>query len=161
MTSIYPFSAQLNGGEKCELESFRGNVLLIVNTASRCSFTQQYHGLEQLQQQYHRRGFDVLAFPCNQFGGQEPEDDEHIRNFCDLKFNISFPLFTKINVNGEEAHPLFIYLKQACPGFLGTKKIKWNFTKFLVDKNGEVVKRYAPTVKPRAIANDIESLLSN
>ncbi|MBY6185495.1 glutathione peroxidase [Marinobacter hydrocarbonoclasticus] len=157
--NIYQFSADLNNGESQSLENFRGKVLLVVNTASACGFTPQYEGLQQLQAEYGERGFSVLAFPCNQFGSQESGDDESIRSFCDLTFNISFPLFSKIDVNGPNAHPLYQWMKSKKGGWLGAN-IKWNFTKFLVDGEGRVVERYAPTTKPESIAGDIEKLLS-
>ncbi len=157
--TIYQFDAQLSGGETQSLEAYRGKVLLIVNTASACGFTPQYQGLQWLQEQYGDQGFTVLAFPCNQFGGQESGDDASIREFCDLKFQIRFPLFAKIDVNGDQAHPLFRWLKTRKGGWLGSN-IKWNFTKFLVDKEGRVVERYAPTTKPESIAGDIEKLLA-
>jgi glutathione peroxidase len=133
--------------------------LLIVNTASKCGFTPQYTGLESLQQQYGTRGFSVLAFPCNQFGAQEPGTETEIQSFCEMNYQTTFPLFSKIEVNGAASHPLFTHLKEHAPGVLGSKRIKWNFTKFLVNQQGEVVKRYAPSTKPEAIAADIEALL--
>jgi glutathione peroxidase len=133
--------------------------LLIVNTASKCGFTPQYTGLESLQQQYGTRGFSVLAFPCNQFGAQEPGTETEIQSFCEMNYQTTFPLFSKIEVNGAASHPLFTHLKEQAPGVLGSKRIKWNFTKFLVNQQGEVVKRYAPSTKPEAIAADIEALL--
>ncbi|MBY5920433.1 glutathione peroxidase [Ferrimonas balearica] len=157
--NIYQFNAQLSSGENQSLEAYRGQVLLVVNTASACGFTPQYQGLQTLQQQYGEQGFSVLAFPCNQFGEQESGDDASIREFCDLKFNISFPLFAKIEVNGSQAHPLYGWLKSQKGGWLGSN-IKWNFTKFLVDREGRVVERYAPTTKPESIAGDIEKLLA-
>ena len=134
-------------------------MLLIVNTASKCGFTPQYTGLESLQKTYSANGFSVLAFPCNQFGGQEPGTEQEIESFCDLNYQTSFPLFSKIEVNGASSHPLFTHLKSEAPGVLGSKRIKWNFTKFLVNQQGQVVKRYAPSTKPEAIAKDIEALL--
>ncbi|MBY6223351.1 glutathione peroxidase [Ferrimonas balearica] len=157
--NIYQFSADLNGGEPKSLEAYRGKVLLVVNTASACGFTPQYEGLQKLQNEYGERGFSVLAFPCNQFGNQESGDDEAIRGFCDLRFNIDFPLFSKIDVNGNKAHPLFEWLKAEKGGWLGDN-IKWNFTKFLVDREGRVVERFAPTTKPESIAGAIEKLLA-
>ena len=159
MTTVMDFSAVLANGEPKNLSDSQGKVLLIVNTASKCGFTPQYTGLESLHQTYGERGFSVLAFPCNQFGGQEPGTDADIQSFCDLNYQTSFPLFSKIEVNGAASHPLFAHLKQAAPGLLGSQRIKWNFTKFLVNQQGEVVKRYAPTATPEAIAPDIEALL--
>ena len=159
MTTVLDFSAARANGKDTALSEFGGKVLLIVNTASKCGFTPQYEGLESLQKSYGERGFSVLAFPCNQFGGQEPGNEAEIQSFCDLNYQTSFPLFRKIEVNGSASHPLFIYLKEQSPGVLGSKRIKWNFTKFLVNQQGEVVKRYSPSTKPEAIASDIEALL--
>lgn len=159
MTNIYQFSAQNINNETVELNQFSDKVLLIVNTASGCGFTPQYEGLQKLYAQLSDQGFEVLAFPCNQFKQQESGNNEEIKEFCDLRFNIKFPLFDKIEVNGDKAHPLFNYLKQQAPGILGSKSIKWNFTKFLVNRQGEVIKRYAPTTKPEDITADIEKLL--
>ena len=159
MTTVLDFSAARANGEDTALSEFGGKVLLIVNTASKCGFTPQYEGLESLQKSYGERGFSVLAFPCNQFGGQEPGSEAEIQSFCDLNYQTSFPLFRKIEVNGSASHPLFIHLKEQSPGVLGSKRIKWNFTKFLVNQQGEVVKRYSPSTKPEAIASDIEALL--
>jgi len=153
------FSATLNNGNEVALGDYAGKVLLIVNTASKCGFTPQYTGLESLQKTYSANGFSVLAFPCNQFGGQEPGTEQDIESFCDLNYQTTFPLFSKIEVNGASSHPLFTHLKSEAPGVLGSKRIKWNFTKFLINQQGEVVKRYAPSTKPEAIAKDIESLL--
>ena len=159
MTTVMDFSAVLANGEPKNLNDYQGKVLLIVNTASKCGFTPQYTGLESLHQTYGERGFSVLAFPCNQFGGQEPGSEEEIQSFCDLNYQTSFPLFSKIEVNGAASHPLYAHLKEQAPGVLGSQRIKWNFTKFLVNQEGEVVKRYAPSTKPEAIASDIEALL--
>ena len=159
MTTVMDFSAVLANGEPKNLNDYQGKVLLIVNTASKCGFTPQYTGLESLHQTYGERGFSVLAFPCNQFGGQEPGSEEEIQSFCDLNYQTSFPLFSKVEVNGAASHPLYAHLKEQAPGVLGSKRIKWNFTKFLVNQQGEVVKRYAPSTKPEAIASDIEALL--
>jgi len=153
------FSATLNNGNEVALGDYAGKVLLIVNTASKCGFTPQYTGLESLQKTYSANGFSVLAFPCNQFGGQEPGTEQDIESFCDLNYQTTFPLFSKIEVNGASSHPLFTHLKSEAPGVLGSKRIKWNFTKFLINQQGEVVKRYAPSTKPEAIAKDIEALL--
>lgn len=156
---IYQFSANDTSGQSIDLAQFKNKVMLIVNTASDCGFTPQYEGLQDLYQKYQPEGFEVLAFPCNQFKQQEKGNDAEIKQFCDLRFNIKFPLFSKIEVNGKNAHPLFDFLKSEAPGLLGSKGIKWNFTKFLVNKKGEVVKRYAPTTKPGAIESDIKNLL--
>lgn len=157
--SVYEFQAQTLQGKTVSLGEYQGKVLLIVNTASACGFTPQYAGLEDLHKQFAAQGFSVLAFPCNQFGQQEKGDATQIQQFCDLNFNISFPLFEKIDVKGANAHPLFRYLTKTKPGFLGTESIKWNFTKFLVNQQGQVVKRYGSVTKPEAIAADIKALL--
>ncbi|AJK46974.1 glutathione peroxidase [Burkholderia plantarii] len=159
MSTLYSFSANALGGGEVSLDAYRGQVLLIVNTASECGFTPQYAGLQQLHERFGARGLAVLGFPCNQFGGQEPGDAAQIGAFCEQRFGVTFPLFEKIDVKGEHAHPLFRYLTDEVPGLLGTKMIKWNFTKFLVDRSGDVVKRYAPQTKPDEIAEDIEKLL--
>jgi glutathione peroxidase len=157
--NIYDFQANLLDGTPADLSRWRGQVLLIVNTASECGFTPQYAGLEQLNQQFKDRGFAVLGFPCNQFGKQEPGTATDIGAFCEKNYGVSFPMFSKIDVNGDEAHPLYKHLKAQAPGVLGTQGIKWNFTKFLINKDGSVFKRYAPQTKPEEIATDIESLL--
>jgi len=162
--TIYEFSAPLLDGREVCLDQFRGRVLLIVNTASRCGFTSQYEGLEQLYRAYRERGFAVLGFPCNQFGAQEPGTEAEIGAFCQKNFGVSFPLFSKINVNGPQAHPLYVFLKRSQPGalsFLFGGGIQWNFTKFLVDRKGRVVARYASSTKPKALAGKIEKLLNN
>lgn len=146
-------------GSETDLSPFAGKVLLIVNTASRCGFTPQYEGLEALYRKYRDRGFAVLAFPCNQFGAQEPGDAEEIASFCKLNYDVSFPIFGKIDVNGDDAAPLYRQLKQEAKGLLGSEGIKWNFTKFLIDRAGRVVERYAPTTTPEAIEQDIARLL--
>jgi len=156
---IYQFSALNNVGETIELTSYKNKVMLIVNTASDCGFTSQYKGLQDLYQKHQTQGLEVLAFPCNQFNGQEKGSNEEIKQFCDLRFNVKFPLFSKIDVNGDNTHPLFKFLKSQATGLLGSRRIKWNFTKFLVNKEGKVIKRYAPTTKPEAIESDIEKLL--
>jgi glutathione peroxidase len=158
-TSLYQFNVNNNQGQSVSLSTYQDKVLLIVNTASNCGFTPQYQGLQALYEKYQDQGFEVLAFPCNQFKQQEQGDDQQIKQFCDLHFNIKFPLFSKIEVNGAQAHPLFQYLKQQAPGLLGSKSIKWNFTKFLINRQGEVLKRFAPTTKPAAIEQQIVSLL--
>ena len=157
--SIYEMTAKDIEGHELSLASLQGRVLLIVNVASRCGFTPQYSGLEALQRQYGDRGLTVLGFPCDQFGHQEPGDEAEIRNFCQTQYDVSFPMFSKIEVNGAEAHPLYVYLKSQAKGVLGTEAIKWNFTKFLIDREGRVVKRYAPQDKPEDLASDIEALL--
>ncbi|MCX7863819.1 MAG: glutathione peroxidase [Novosphingobium sp.] len=159
MTTIADFSVRLPNGEEISLADRLGKVLLIVNTASKCGFTPQYAGLEALWRKYRDRGFEVIAFPCNQFGGQEPGDADEIATFCDVNFGVSFPLMAKVEVNGAGAHPLFRWLSQQAPGILGSKRIKWNFTKFLIARDGWVVRRYAPTVRPEALEHDIEALL--
>ena len=161
---IYEFSAPLPDGSVLNLEAFRGSVLLIVNTASACGFTPQYAGLEELYRTYKSRGFVVLGFPCNQFGGQEPGTAAEISAFCEKKFGVSFPLFAKIEVNGPGELPLYRFLKRARPGMLGiftSGRIKWNFTKFLVDREGNVVRRYSPMTRPQALAGPIEALLGS
>jgi glutathione peroxidase len=160
MPSIYSFSAEpLGGGAPVSLENYAGKVLLIVNTASECGFTPQYAGLQKLYDDYATRGLAVLGFPCNQFGKQEPGDSAQIGSFCEKNYGVTFPMFDKIDVNGANAHPLYRWLTGEAPGLLGLEAIKWNFTKFLVDRNGKVVKRYAPVTKPEAIAADIDKLL--
>lgn len=159
MTTIADFTADLPGGKQVNLADKQGKVLLVVNTASKCGFTPQYDGLEALWKQYGDRGFEVLAFPCNQFGGQEPGSADQIEEFCKVNFGLSFPLMAKVEVNGANETPLYSWLKNEAPGLMGTKSIKWNFTKFLIDRSGKVVKRYAPTDKPESIAKDIEKLL--
>ncbi len=159
--NVFDYSATALDGTPLDLSRYRGKVLLIVNTASACGFTPQYKGLEAVYRQFQARGAEVLGFPCNQFGRQEQGSEAEIGAFCEKNFGVSFPLFAKIDVNGAEAHPLFRYLKHAAPGVLGTERIKWNFTKFLVNRDGDVVKRYAPQTKPEAIAADIERLLAN
>ncbi|MCC5813661.1 MAG: glutathione peroxidase [Leptospira sp.] len=159
--SIYDFTVNNNKGEEVSLADYKGKALLIVNTASKCGFTPQYEGLQQVYDKYKDQGFEVLAFPCNQFGSQEPGTDSDIQSFCNLNYSTKFPLFKKIDVNGENAHPLFNFLKEQAPGLMGLKDIKWNFTKFLVDKNGKVLKRYASITKPESIQKDIEDVLSN
>jgi len=157
--TIYDFSATSLGGKPADLAATKGKVLLIVNTASKCGFTPQYDGLEKVYAKYRDEGFEVLGFPCNQFGGQEPGESGDIAQFCTKNYGVTFPMFEKVDVNGDDAHPLFKWLKAQAPGLLGTKDIKWNFTKFLVDRNGKVVDRYAPTTRPDAIAKDIAKLL--
>lgn len=157
--TVYDFKAKSLEGKDIDLSSYKGDVLLIVNTASECGFTNQYKGLEELHEKYKDRGLKVLGFPCNQFGGQEPGDSHQIASFCQKNYGVSFQMFEKIDVNGEHAHPLYKYLTKAAPGALGTKGIKWNFTKFLVDRQGNVLKRYAPTTKPEDLTADVEKQL--
>ncbi|WP_297511280.1 glutathione peroxidase [uncultured Caulobacter sp.] len=157
--SVYDYSAKTLDGQDASLADYRGQVLLIVNTASKCGFTPQYEGLEQLWRTYKDRGFTVLAFPCNQFGAQEPGDAAEIANFCSLTYDVTFPVMSKIDVNGEGAHPLYRFLKKEQKGLLGTEAIKWNFTKFLIGRDGEVVERFAPTTKPEDLKAAIEALL--
>jgi len=157
--SLHEIVARRIDGSERDLSEFRGKVLLIVNVASRCGFTPQYAGLQALQDKYRDRGFTVLGFPCNQFGAQEPGTEAEIGAFCSSRFDVDFPMFAKIDVNGAEAHPLYQQLKTAAPGVLGTEAIKWNFTKFLVDRQGQVVGRYAPKQAPEELEKDIEALL--
>ena len=159
MPSLYDFEVATIDGAKQRLDAYRGRVLLIVNVASRCGFTPQYAGLEELYRKYRERGFAVLGFPCDQFGQQEPGDGAEIKEFCRLTYDVTFPLFAKIDVNGPTAHPLYKYLKNARRGFLATKRIKWNFTKFLVDREGDVVRRFGPMVRPEKIEKDLSQLL--
>ena len=156
---IHEFTAERLEGGVQSLGDYAGKVLLIVNTASRCGFTPQYAGLEKLHRDLADRGFEVLGFPCNQFGAQEPGDAEEIKNFCSLKYDVTFPMFAKVDVNGADTHPLFEYLKKAKPGLLGSQNVKWNFTKFLIDRDGNPVARYAPQESPESLRKDIEKLL--
>ena len=160
MTTIYDFKATALNGDPVDLAQYRGQVLLIVNTASACGFTPQYKGLEALYRQYKERGVVVLGFPCDQFGGQEPGDASEIADFCEKNYGVSFPLFAKLNVNGEDAHPLFTYLKKSATGIMGSESIKWNFTKFLIKKDGTVYQRYASLTKPEDLQQDIDKLLA-
>ncbi|TMS56497.1 glutathione peroxidase [Imbroritus primus] len=160
MTSIYDFDVRTLAGETVSLGQFRGKVLLIVNTASECGFTPQYRGLQALYDTYRERGLEVLGFPCNQFGKQEPGGSANIAAFCEMNYGVTFPMFEKIEVNGAGAHPLYRWLTHEIPGVLGLEAIKWNFTKFLVGREGTVAKRYAPTTKPEQLAGDIELLLA-
>jgi glutathione peroxidase len=157
--NFYDIEVATITGDKQKLSAYRGKTLLIVNVASECGFTPQYKGLQALYDQYKDKGLVVLGFPCDQFGHQEPGDAEEIRNFCSLNYDVSFPLFEKVEVNGKNAHPLWNWLKKEKPGLLGVEAIKWNFTKFLVDRDGRVVKRYAPTDTPEKIAKDLGSVL--
>jgi len=157
--SVYDFQAETLDGKPASLADWRGQALLIVNTASKCGFTPQYAGLEQLHRAYKDRGFSVIGFPCNQFGAQEPGNAEEIANFCSLTYAVSFPMMAKIDVNGPATHPLYAYLKHAQKGLLGSEGVKWNFTKFLIDKKGEPVARFAPLDKPETLTSFIESVL--
>ena len=159
MASVYDFSVEDIHGKQQKLDTYKDKVLLVVNVASKCGFTPQYKGLEALYEKMHARGLEVLGFPCNQFGAQEPGSEDEIAQFCELNYGVTFPLFAKVDVNGANAAPLYQHLKKAKPGLLGSEAIKWNFTKFLVDRKGNIVERYAPNVEPEAIAGDIEKLL--
>ena len=160
-TSIYDFTCKDSSGNEISLSDYRGKTLLIVNTASKCGFTPQYDGLQSLQDQYDSEKFSVLAFPCNQFGGQEPGTDNEIQDFCSLNFNTTFPVFSKIDVNGENAHPLYKFLCSEKKRVLGSEKIKWNFTKFLINRDGNPIARYASTTTPDKISRDIETLIND
>jgi glutathione peroxidase len=157
--NVYDFSVSTASGDEQALRKFKGQVLLIVNTASKCGFTPQYKELQELQMRFADKGFSVLAFPCNQFGNQEPGTNEEIQEFCSLTYGVSFPVYAKVEVNGPTTHPLYQYLRQAAKGVLNSESIKWNFTKFLIDRNGDVVQRYAPQTTPTDVAKDIEQLI--
>lgn len=159
MTTVHDFTCDRLTGKPEDLSEYKGKVLLIVNTASKCGFTPQFEGLEKLFHDLKDKGLVILGFPCNQFGKQDPGSNDEIGEFCQINYGVSFPMFAKIDVNGDEAAPLYKHLKAVKPGVLGTEKIKWNFTKFLVGKDGDVIKRYAPTTKPEVIRTDIEKLL--
>lgn len=159
MTTLADFTLPLLGGAPQSLDEFSGKVVLVVNVASQCGLTPQYAGLEMLYKTYGERGLVVLGFPCNQFAGQEPGTSEEIASFCEVNYGVTFPIFARIDVNGEGAHPLYKWLKESAPGILGSEAIKWNFTKFLIGRDGSVVERYAPTTEPADIAGDIEKLL--
>ena len=159
MSSIYDFKVVTIQGEETTLSPYKNQILLIVNVASKCGFTSQYDGLEALYKKYKDKGFTVLGFPCNQFGSQEPGTEKEIQNFCRVNFGVTFPMFSKINVNGEKTHPLYQYLKSEQPGILGTEAIKWNFTKFLIDREGNVIKRFGSSTTPKEIEKEIELLL--
>lgn len=159
VSSIYDFEVLDIHKHKTTLSPYKGKVMLIVNTASRCGFTPQFEGLEKLYKAHKEKGFVILGFPCNQFGSQEPLSEPQIENFCRLDYGVTFPMFAKINVNGADSHPLYRYLKSNAPGILGSEIIKWNFTKFLIDRHGNIVKRYAPSTTPESIENDIRNLL--
>ena len=160
MASIYDFTVKDIHGKPVPFDRYKGKVLLIVNTASQCGFTPQYKGLETLYKKMHARGLEVLGFPCNQFGAQEPGGEEEIESFCEVNYGVTFPMFAKIDVNGDKAAPVYQYLKSAKPGLLGTEAIKWNFTKFLVNRSGAVVKRYAPGDEPASIDAEVAALLA-
>ena len=157
--TVYDFTAVSLDGQPAPLDTFRGKVLLVVNTASKCGFTPQYAGLEALWKKYQDRGFAVVGFPCNQFGAQEPGDAAEIANFCSLTYDVSFPMMAKVDVNGPQAHPLYVWLKHQKKGLLGSESVKWNFTKFLIDREGSVVARYAPTIEPKDLEKAIEAAL--
>jgi len=160
MTSIYDFKAKTLEGKEISLNKYKGDVVLIVNTASKCGFTPQYTELEDLYKKYSGKGLEILGFPCNQFGDQEPGNSKNIASFCQKNYGVDFQMFEKIDVNGKNAHPLYKYLTKTAPGVLGTESIKWNFTKFLVDRKGKILKRYAPNISPKEITPDIEKQLS-
>lgn len=159
MTKIYSFQAATLDGKNLSLSIYEGKVILIVNVASRCGFTPQYRGLEELYRKYSAQGFAILGFPCNQFGAQEPGNEDEIAQFCKSTYDVSFQMFAKIDVNGQNAHPLYQFLKHSAPGILGSTAVKWNFTKFLIDRKGFVRNRFAPTDTPKALENDVEALL--
>ena len=160
MTTIYDFQAELLEGEQKNLADYQGKVLLVVNTASQCGLTPQFEGLEKLYQDYQQQGLVILGFPCNQFANQDPSSNEAIGSFCQRNYGVSFPMFAKVDVNGSNAHPIYKYLTSEAKGILGSESIKWNFTKFLINQNGEVIKRYSPTTKPEKIGKDIQKLLA-
>ena len=160
MGTLYDFTTQVLAGPPLALSAYRGKVALVVNTASHCSFTPQYQGMQELHEKYRESGLVVLAFPCNQFGKQEPGEAGDIRSFCQKNYGVSFPMFEKVEVNGAGAHPLYKWLTSAAPGFLGTRSIKWNFTKFLIGRDGKVVRRYGSWTKPQSIAADVEKMLT-
>jgi len=160
MATLHDIEVKTIDGKTAKLAKYAGKTLLVVNVASKCGFTPQYAGLEALWRKYEDRGLVVLGFPCDQFGHQEPGDEEEIKSFCSLKYDVTFPMFAKVDVNGEKAHPLYRYLKKAAPGLLGTEAIKWNFTKFLVSPNGETVTRFAPNDTPESLEKDVEKALA-
>jgi glutathione peroxidase len=159
MTTVFDFTVSDIHGQPKGLADYRGKVLLLVNVASQCGLTPQYTGLQSLYDRYHERGLEILGFPCNQFGHQEPGSNQQIEQFCETRFSVSFPLFSKVDVNGADADPLYKYLKHSAPGILGSERIKWNFTKFLVSKDGSRVTRFAPTTKPEELVSAIEAML--
>lgn len=160
MSGVHEFSAITIQGKETPLSEFKGKVLLVVNTASKCGFTPQFKGLEKMYEKYKDSGLEILGFPCNQFGKQDPGSNEEISEFCELNYGVSFPMFQKVDVNGDAAHPLFKHLKEQAPGLLGTQAIKWNFTKFLIDQNGKVVQRFAPKDTPEKIESEVRKLLA-
>jgi glutathione peroxidase len=160
-SKIYSFEVKDIDGKMASLSQYKGKAMLVVNVASNCGFTSQYVGLEALYNKYHEKGFEVLGFPCNQFGSQEPGNEAEIKNFCELNYHVSFPLFAKIDVNGSDAHPLYQFLKSEEKGIFGTEAIKWNFTKFLIDHEGKVLKRFAPQTKPEDLESEVEAALKN
>ncbi|MEE2731697.1 MAG: glutathione peroxidase [Pseudomonadota bacterium] len=160
MSGVHEFTAVTMQGKQTPLSEYKGKVLLVVNTASKCGFTPQFKGLEALYEKYKDKGFEILGFPCNQFGKQDPGSNEQISEFCELNYGVKFPMFQKVDVNGDGAHPLFKHLKEQAPGLLGTQAIKWNFTKFLVDQNGRVVQRFAPKDTPEKIESEVSKLLA-
>lgn len=161
MESIYEINVKDIDGKELPLSHYKGKALLVVNVASKCGFTPQYKGLEELYKRYNSEGFEILGFPCNQFGSQEPGTEEEIKSFCEANYSVSFPLFSKVEVNGENTHPLYRFLKARAPGVMGTEDIKWNFTKFLINKKGEVLQRFAPNTKPENLAGPIQSAINS
>jgi glutathione peroxidase len=161
MSTVYDFEAQTIAGQPVKLDQYRGKVILIVNTASKCGFTPQFEGLEKLWQSHGGKGLVILGFPCNQFGGQDPGANDEISSFCQVNYGVSFPMMAKVDVNGADAHPLYQWLVKEAPGILGTKAIKWNFTKFLIGKDGQVLGRYAPTDTPKGLIGDVEKALAS
>ncbi|AIK36623.1 MULTISPECIES: glutathione peroxidase [Bacillus] len=157
--TVYDFSAKTITGEEKSLREYEGKVLLIVNVASKCGFTPQYKGLQAIYEKYKEQGFEILGFPCNQFGGQEPGTEEEITSFCELNYGVSFPMFTKVDVKGDNVHPLYTYMTDQAPGILGMKAVKWNFTKFLIGRDGKVIDRFAPQKKPEELEKEIEKIL--
>jgi len=157
--TVYDFSAKTITGEEKSLREYEGKVLLIVNVASKCGFTPQYKGLQAIYEKYKEQGFEILGFPCNQFGGQEPGTEEEITSFCELNYGVSFPMFAKVDVKGDSAHPLYTYMMEQAPGILGMKVVKWNFTKFLIGRDGKVIDRFAPQTKPEELGKEIERVL--
>jgi glutathione peroxidase len=158
-SKIYSFGVKNIDGKETPLSQYKGKAILVVNVASQCGFTPQYTGLEALYNKYHEKGLEILAFPCNQFGSQEPGNEEEIKNFCELNYHVTFPLFAKIDVNGSDTHPLYQFLKSEEKGIFGTEAIKWNFTKFLIDREGKVLKRFAPQTKPEDLESEVEAAL--
>ncbi len=159
MSNVYDFSVKTIDGDEQSLEAYRGKALLIVNTASKCGFTPQYEGLQKLYEEYQGKGLEILGFPCNQFMDQEPGDEQEIKSFCSLNYKVQFPMFSKVDVNGEGTHPLYQYLKKEAKGLLGSESVKWNFTKFLVDSSGKVIARFSPQTTPKSLKKDIERVL--